>query len=334
MACLALVPIETRRLFEQHGPADVACLFYRMRKEPLIWKVLRKAGLVGPQRALDRRFRIVEGDGRPCDVEVLWLSTSAWFPPDQMSCLLDRLGRARWVYSQATGTDHLDLDDFQHRGVMVSNIGRLNSRRVAEMALADVLAQAKRLPEHIAMYRSRRWRSLASQRLSDLTVGIVGTGNIGGELARLCRALGIRVIGASRTPSRFGADPCPYDRLVPLAGGLGTLLAEADHVVLTLPLNEETRGLIGPAELALMKPKSSLINVSRGALVDEVALCDALSDGRIAAAYIDVPCRLRPGRWHGLYRTPGVILTHYSAANVEGSLEAAFEQFVGDLEVF
>ena len=334
MACLALVPIVTQTLFKEQGPADVHCLFYRTAREPLVSKLLRKAGLLEPAQVLDRRFQIVEASEQPSDVEVMWLSSTTWLPPDQMSCLLDRLDKLRWVYSQVTGTDHLDLNDFHRQGVMVSNTGRMSSRSVAEMALADILAHTKHLPEHIALYRSRRWRSLTSLELCNTTVGIVGTGSIGGELAKLCRAIGMRVIGASRTPSRFDVDSCPYNTLVPFPHGLSELLAEADHVVLTLPLTETTRSLIGPKELARMKSKSSLINVTRGQIVDEEALCDALSSGLLAAAYIDVPCHLPPGRWHRLYRTPGVILTHYSAANIKRSLETAFKQFIDDLKVF
>ncbi len=334
MGCVALAPIEARELIEQTTPSDVRYIYYRTRRETIGEKILRKLGLTKPSQTLDHRMRIVGDDANLADVEVMWLSTSMWLPREQMSHLLDRMPKLRWVYSQATGTNHLDLEDFRRRNIMLSNVGRLNSLHVAEMALSNILAHAKRLVEHIDLHRQRRWQSLASDELGDLTIGIIGCGNIGGELARLCQALSMRVIGASRTPRRFDSIENPYDSILSVSLDLGSLLKEADFVVLTLPLTQETRNLIGPKELALMKPASCLINVSRGPIVDEDALCDALDKATLAAAFIDVPRRLRPPRSSRLYRTPGLILTHYSAANVHRNLETACEQFTSNLKTF
>jgi len=196
------------------------------------------------------------------------------------------------------------------------------------MALACILDHAKRMPAHGQQQRARRWQSLRSSLLKDLTVAIVGTGNIGGELARLCSAVGMRTIGLSRNPARFLVQDSPYDQVLGLREDLGAVLGEADLVVLTLPLNAETAGIFAAREMQSMKREAALINVSRGPLVDEGELCRQLSRGLLGAAYIDHPSSLPPPRFSPLYRTPKLHLTHYSAANVRGVQAKAFEEFL------
>jgi phosphoglycerate dehydrogenase-like enzyme len=141
----------------------------------------------------------------------------------------------------------------------------------------------------------------------------------------------MHVLGASRQPDRFGRDPAPFHRVLHLRGELKTLLGESDHVVLALPLNDATRGVIDAVALAQMRPSAALINIARGPLVDEAALCDALARGALAAAYIDRPSTLPPPRWSRLYRTPNMVLTHYSAAASRHMTEEAFERFTAGL---
>lgn len=325
-----LVPLEAKPLFEESATRDVQPVFYRAHDESLARRVLRALGIERPAHVLATRLGIVEGDGLLTGVIAAWLSPEAWFPLSQTTELLDALPKLKWVYTQTAGTDHLNFDAFRARGVAVSNNGRLHSRRVAEMALTCILAHAKRLPTHLTLQRERRWRSLPSDDVEGRTLGIIGTGNIGGELARLCRAIGMHVIGASRNPSRFGDDPNPYHQVLPLQE-LQTVVAHADYVALTLPLTRATEGLIGRQEFRHMKRHAALINVARGAIVDEDALCNALSHGWIGAAYIDRTTRLPPARWSRLYRAPNLVLTHYSAANHDRALEEAFGQFVAGL---
>ncbi|HKZ05054.1 MAG TPA: NAD(P)-dependent oxidoreductase [Methylomirabilota bacterium] len=326
-----LVPAVGRELFATRPEPGVDPVGYHVRPERLVRRALRHAGWLSPDQSLRARLEIEDDGPRASAAIALWLAPGPYLPPAQLRSLLDRLPRLRWVYSQITGVEHLDLAEFQRRGILVSNNGTLSSRRVAEMALACILAHAKRLPRHFDMQRARRWRSLGSQDLNRQTVGIVGTGAIGTELASMCRALGMHVIGASRQPDRFGSDPSPFHRVLDLRGELKTLLGESDHVVLALPLNDATRGAIDAAALAQMRPSAALINVSRGPLVDEDALCDALARGSVAAAYIDRPSTLPPPRWSRLYRTPNLVLTHYSAAASPHATAEAFGQFVAGL---
>ena len=322
-----LVPAQCRELFATRPVPGIEPVGYRVRAERIVPRVLRRAGWWSPRRSLDARLEIVGDAATASRAIALWLAPGPYLPPPQLRSFLDRLPRLRWVYSQVTGVEHLDVGEFERRGILLSNSGTLNSRRVAELALSAILAHAKRLPTHLALQQRRRWESLAGADLERQTVGIVGTGAIGAELASMCRALGMHVIGASRRPDRFGRDPAPYHRVLHLRGELKTLLSESDHVVLALPLNDATRGIIDAGALTQLRATAALINVARGHLVDERALCDALGRGMIAAAYIDRPSVLPPPRWSRLYRTPNLVLTHYSASASPHTSAEAFERF-------
>lgn len=326
-----LVSSAEESLFQEASPAGIVPLFYRFHPENLWRKVMRKLGVRDPRQTLRDRLEIPVDPASLPSVTALWLSSPVYLEPAVMNCLLDLLPKLEWVYSQATGYEHLDLAAFRARGVKVSNSGQLVSLPVAEMALACILNHAKRLPGHQELQRRRRWHSLRSDLLCDLTIGIVGTGHIGGELAHLCGALGMRTLGASRNPARFQPGLSPYHQVLELEEGLPVLLAESDHVVLTVPLTEATRGMIGARELASMKRDAALINVSRGPIADQRALCEALSRGEIGAAYIDRTETLPPPRWSRLYRTPNLYLTHYSAANTPGVQRGAFREFLKGL---
>lgn len=326
-----LVSITGEKLFRTTPLPDIEPLFYHYRDEKLTHKVLRKLSVRGPRDTLNDKLELMGDDASLQEVSALWLSSPVYLEPAVMNCLLDLLPKLEWVYSQATGYEHLDLAAFRAQGVKVSNSGQLVSLPVAELALACILNHAKRLFGHQELQRRRRWHSLRSDLLCDLTIGIVGTGHIGGELAHLCGALGMRVLGASRNPARFQPGPSPYHQVLELEEGLPVLLTESDHVVLTVPLTEATREMIGARELASMKRNAVLINVSRGPVVDQTALCDALSRGEIGAAYIDRTENLPPPRWSRLYRTPNLHLTHYSAANTPGVQRSACKEFLKGL---
>lgn len=326
-----LAPAESRPWFERQPIPDVRPAYYRLKEASLGQRALRKLGWLDAERAYSDALGLSEGEDCLREVSAVWLS-NAYMAPSHLAWLLDQLPALKWVYSQKTGTDHFDLDDFRRRGIKLSNNGPLSSRRVAEMALADIVAQAKRLPEHVLLQRGRRWRSLPCDDLSRQTVGIVGTGNIGKEVAKLCRGVGLRVIGASRDPVGLGADASAYDRLYRLRDELDALLGESDYVVLALPLTPETHGLMSTERLSRLQRSATLVNVARGALVDESALCRALRRGELAAAYVDCPIQMPPAPWSPLYRTPNLFLTHYSSVNSARALQDAFEQFRSGLE--
>src|SRR4029453_11326995 len=178
------------------------------------------------------------------------------------------------------GYDSVDVAEATRRGIVVSNTPDVLTEATAELTIALLLALLRRLVEGDRLGRRRDEWALAptfllGEGLAGKTLGIVGLGRIGREVARLAEAFGMRVV---HTRGSGPNEEIPFDRL----------LAEADVVSLHVPLTPETRHLIGARELALMRQDAVLVNVSRGPVVDEQALVEALTSGRIAGAALDV----------------------------------------------
>jgi D-3-phosphoglycerate dehydrogenase / 2-oxoglutarate reductase len=220
--------------------------------------------------------------------------------------------RLRAVVVHGTGTDLVPIAAATARGVMVANLPGINAQSVAEYCSMAMLMLARNIHGITSTLRARTWdeaRVLGSgaRELSALTLGIVGVGAIGSRLAKIARqGFGMRVLGHQRRLDRLPAEAEP--------SALEPLLAQSDFVVLACPLNEQTRHLINPRTLALMKPEAWLVNVGRGPVIDEAALVAALREKRIAGAMLDVyeNYRLSPG--DALFSLDNVILTPHLAA--------------------
>jgi glyoxylate reductase len=232
---------------------------------------------------------------------------------------LDAAGpRLRCVANVAVGFDNIDLRAAGRRGVLVTNTPGVLDDATADLTLALLLAAVRRLGEGERLIRSRRpWAWGMSFMLgSDLRgkrLGIVGLGKIGSRVARRARAFGMTIAyhGRSAAPAELAAE-LEAERL-----DLDDLLSSADVLSLHCPLTEETRHLIGARELALMKPTATLVNTARGPVVDERALAEALREGRIAAAGLDVYER-EPAVEPGLLGLENVVLSpHLGSATVE-----------------
>lgn len=177
------------------------------------------------------------------------------------------------------GLESVDLDAARRLGIPVYSTPDAPSPAVAELALAHMLAVLRRVPEADRALRAGTWKALQGRLLGGKTVGVVGLGRIGARVAALCAAFGCRVLGCDERPfSVAGVE----------AVDLEALLRDSDIVTLHVPLLPATRGLIGAGRLAAMKKGSILINVSRGGLVDEAALCAALAAGQLSGAGLDV----------------------------------------------
>jgi phosphoglycerate dehydrogenase-like enzyme len=199
--------------------------------------------------------------------------------------VLSRASRLRWIHSAATSVDRV-VGAVQGRpGIAVTNARGVFSGPVAEFVVMMALAIERRLPELLQLQEERTWQPLEGRELAEATIGVVGMGSLGSEIARRLVAMGSRVVGTRRTP---GTGEAPGG--VEIVGGpesLPTLLAASDIVVLAVPLTPETSGLIGTDELEAMRPGAWLINVSRARVVDEGALLRALRAGRIGGAVLD-----------------------------------------------
>jgi phosphoglycerate dehydrogenase-like enzyme len=204
--------------------------------------------------------------------------------------LLDQAPGLRYIQSIGAGPDQFPLEALARRGIRLASARGVNARAVAEHAMALILALTRRLPEARDNQARRVWRGMIGDlarredELGGKTLLIVGLGDIGGRLARLAKAFDMRVVGLRRNPA---AGTGAADAVHPMAA-LGSLLREADFVALTCPLTPETEKLIDATALARMKQSAYLVNIARGRVVDEPALVEALSAGRIAGAALDV----------------------------------------------
>jgi phosphoglycerate dehydrogenase-like enzyme len=204
----------------------------------------------------------------------------AWKPPAE---LYARAPRLRWLQAMGAGVDWALVPALPRR-VTVTRAPGVFGPWMAEYVLAWCLWVTQNIAAYRAAQARREWiQHVAPRRLAGKTMAVVGLGDIGRLVARAARAVGIRVIGVSRS-----GRPVPGVERVYRTRDLRRALAAADFVVLVVPLNDATRGLIGAAELAAMRPTTWLINVGRGALVDEPALVAALREGTIAGAVLDV----------------------------------------------
>lgn len=233
--------------------------------------------------------------------------------------VLDAAGPGLAVVSLfAVGYDNVDLGEATRRGIRVCHTPDVLTQATADLAFGLVIAAARRFSEAEAALRGGRfggwdpWGFLGVP-VYGAALGIVGLGRIGRAVAARARGFGMTILYAGRRPV-----PPETERLLGASfRPLDDLLAESDVVVLCLPLTEETRGLLSAARLALMKPTAVLVNVSRGEVVDEGALADALAGGRLFAAGLDVYER-EPRVHPALLEAPrAVLLPHVGSATSE-----------------
>jgi len=192
--------------------------------------------------------------------------------------------RLRWVHVAAAGVDTLLFDELRDSDVVVTNARGVFDGPIAEFALASVLAHAKQLHRSRDLQREHVWQHRETHEVRGQRAVVVGTGAIGRATARLLTAVGMDVFGAGRA-ARSG-DP-DFGEVIASAD-LADHVGDADHVVVTAPLTDQTRGLIDRRVLTAMKSTAHLVNVGRGPVVDEHALAAALGAGDIGAASLDV----------------------------------------------
>jgi len=241
-----------------------------------------RLGELGEVRvAADTSADTLRRDASGCNVVVV----RAPLPEDIFDAAPSLVGAVR----HGAGVDMIPVEAATARGVLVANVPGANDHTVAEHVLWSLLHLARRRGAMLARMQTggAGWaaaRSLADEgfELPGRTVGLIGYGHVGQAIARVCTsALAMQVLVHSRSGPRPGAPAAEHV-------ALSTLLARSDFVVLACPLTEQTRGLIGAAELAAMRPSACLINVARGPVVNEAALIDALRGGRLAGAALDV----------------------------------------------
>ncbi|MPZ49373.1 MAG: D-2-hydroxyacid dehydrogenase [Dehalococcoidia bacterium] len=237
--------------------------------------------------------------------------------------------KVSWVQSIAAGADRMP-QQLISEGVVFTTSSGVAAQPIAEFVLGHMLMFSKGWPAFFRTQQAHEWR--AGKRPADLsghTVGIVGMGHIGSEVARLAHAFDCRVLGIRRSFTSRGPDEIADEAVPP--SEINYLMAESDFVVLAAPLTPQTRGIVGVKEIAAMKPTAYLINIARGGLVDEPALVAALKEGRIAGAGLDVFAVEPLPAESELWDMPNVIISPHSAGGSERSLERTIDIFCGNL---
>jgi phosphoglycerate dehydrogenase-like enzyme len=265
---------------------------------PLLAQAADRFRALGPmfqieQRAIDRAAIATLADDR---LEVLF----AGRPPSD----LRQTPRLRWLQLGSAGVDHLLADAPWSKGLIVTNARGVYSSSIGQYVLAEVLRINEHIDERRALQLKRRWPELGEEagltgRLArGQTAVIVGYGGVAREVARLLDAVGMRIIAVKARPElredqsyRVPGTGDPLGSIPERIAGLDALaevVRAADVVVLTIPLTDRSRGLFGAELIAALRPDAWLINISRGPVVDEVALVDALRERRIGGAVLDV----------------------------------------------
>ncbi len=218
------------------------------------------------------------------------------------------------------GMDNVDLAAARALNIAVTNTPDAPSRAVAELAIGLMLACLRKIPASDAAVRGGQWKRAEGRLLGEQTVGIIGCGRIGTAVAHILRGFGSRVIGF---------DPYRKEDANIRLVDWETLLAESDIITLHVPLSDETRGIIGAEALEKMKEKAIIVNTSRGGIVDEKALYNAVSEGRVGGACLDC---LEEEPYSGELRSlPTVICTpHIGSYTIETRIRMEREA-VGNL---
>jgi D-2-hydroxyacid dehydrogenase (NADP+) len=221
-------------------------------------------------------------------------------------------GRIRWVHSGAAGVGGALYPEMRASGILLTNSAGIHAEPIADTVLGMVLHFARGLDFAVRAQVERRWgkepfesADAPVREVSELTLGLVGLGGIGRAVARRFTALGAQVLGVRRSA---GEGPEGVD-LLHGEGALERLLEGSDVVVVTVPETEETRGLLGRREIGLLGRHAVLVNVSRGRVVDEEVLAEALGAGRLRGAALDVFAREPLPPWSPLWGLPNVLVT-------------------------
>ena len=268
-------------------------------------------------------------DGDPATAEVAFFSNEL-FPGRAGEFLRPviqsvKAGSLAWFHTFSAGVDDAFFQGLLERGVRLSTSSGAMAVPIAHSVVLHLLTFAHRLQHFRDAQRRRAWEPRNLRELEGSLLGVVGLGPIGVEVARLGAALRMRVVGFRRSPR--GDEPC---ETVPI-GDLHAWLPRIDHLVLALPLNEDSEKLIDEPALARLKPEAVLVNIARGGVVDEAALVRALQAGRLAGAALDVFETEPLPEDSPLWSLPNVVVTPHCSGDARGNQARAVAIFVDNL---
>jgi len=259
-------------------------------------------------------------DAALADAEVLFVHGRL-----DLGRLSERAPRLKWIQSTGAGVDRL-LPQVPE-GIVVTTTSGIHAVKGGEYAMTALLMLNHRVPHFVTAQRASRWDQAFSDPIAGKTVLVIGAGSIGTAAARLARQFGMRVLGVSRS-----GQPNPaVDRMYRPAD-LPTLLPQADFVLVILPLTDETRGLLDRAALDLLPRHAGVVNLGRGAVIDNDALAEKLRRGELGGAVLDVyPAEPLPPS-SPLWSTPNLIMSPHCAVDPGSYAAFALDHFLDNLQ--
>lgn len=253
------------------------------------------------------------------------------FDHTAVGALPENAPAARWIQATSAGIGQLvKRENLARMNAVFTTASGVHARPLAEFVLMIMLQQTKRFALAQEQQRERKWQRFTTGELAGKTLAIVGFGNIGKEIARLARAFGVRIIASKRRTEGFSASELGLNALYG-SDELHKMLPEADYICLITPHTPETDGLMDEAAFANVKPGATLINIGRGALVDEPALLRALDSGRLSHAALDVTAVEPLPPASPLWDHPGVTIYPHSASTGERENERIVSLFCENL---
>lgn len=236
----------------------------------------------------------------------------------------------RWLHVHSAGADRHIYMDLMARGVTVSTASGANARAVAQSALAGLLALARKLPQLMKAQQAHQWMPLLRtglpEDLDGQTAVIVGWGPIAQMIGQVLHLLGVRIVVVRRSSAEvaMAEQVVPFDKI-------SDVLPIADWLVLACPLNAQTHHLIDAAALSAIKPGAAIVNISRGTVIDEPAMIQALKDGRLSGAFLDVFAQEPLPADSALWDLPNVIATPHTAGASLGIYRRMEQTFTDNL---
>jgi phosphoglycerate dehydrogenase-like enzyme len=272
----------------------------------------------------------VSADGiadEPLDeVEVLLRGWSLGGEP--LDRLVGRAPKLRWIHSVSVGVESVLTPCTLVRGLTVTNGRGVFDQPIAEYVMTMILSICRGLPQLLELARERTWQPIEAQEMAQMTIGLVGLGGIGCEVAKLARPFGSRIVAIRRRPA---VGPVEGVELLGGMDALPELLAVSDFVVLAVPLTIETDALIDDAALSAIKPGAWVINVARGGLIDEGALLRALRSGPLGGAVLDTFRQEPLPETSPYYRLSNCIVTPHTSWSSGAVLGRTFDVFCDNL---
>jgi len=252
--------------------------------------------------------------------------------PPLLSAAIPPAHRAKWIHSLWTGVDNVLCPEIMASPLPLTNGRGVFRRPLAEWTIGAMLYFAYNMRRMVRQQQAAVWEAFTTDEIQGKTLGIVGYGAIGSTAAELARPFGMRIAALRRRAELFDKDPFVDESFAP--ANLNQMLAASDYVLLAAPLTDETRGMIGAPQIAAMKSTAVLINVGRGAVVDELALIQALETGIIRGAALDVFAVEPLPAGHPFYKMENVLLSPHTADHVRDFIHLAVDCFVENLRRF